>query len=198
MLASWAAMLAEEFESPVVVEVVTEWARREQWPPRSAAELRKFCIEERDYRARQKQRALPPPAKPEPTQAQLVEAIERQKAIEHQNLRYARGAAYRAGRLAEFDREHGITWPSNLRPVTPAETRRESLQQWAREANERGRLRQQQRLDHLPRGMPLAAGEGMAPAEKDRLRRDSLKRERHEGDEFDQWLAGRKLHGEGR
>ena len=94
-----------EFGSGVVQEACAEWRRSETRRP-LPADIRKLCAEERDRREWRATRALPPPA-PVPTQRQLDAAEERRLAIAINDMRYARGDAYRAGKLAEWDAANG-------------------------------------------------------------------------------------------
>jgi hypothetical protein len=90
-----------EFGSGVVQEACAEWRRSETRRP-LPADIRKLCQEERDRRQWRATRALPAPA-PVPTQRQRDHAEERRLAEAINTMRYARGDAYRAGKLAEWD-----------------------------------------------------------------------------------------------
>jgi len=90
-----------EFGSGVVQEACAEWRRAENRRP-LPADIRKLCQEERDRREWRETRALPPPA-PVPTQRQRDNAEEWRLSEAINTMRYARGEAYRAGELAEWD-----------------------------------------------------------------------------------------------
>ena len=94
-----------EFGSGVVQVACTEWRRTEHRRP-LPADIRKLCQEERDRREWRATRALPPPS-PVPTQRQRDDAEERRLALAINEMRFARGDAYRAGKLAEWDATNG-------------------------------------------------------------------------------------------
>jgi hypothetical protein len=96
----WIDDLAE-FGPSVVETACTEWRRAEHRRP-LPSEIRKLCAEERDNRAWRATRALPAPV-PVMTQRQIDQAEERRLALELNELRYARGDAFRRGDLAQWE-----------------------------------------------------------------------------------------------
>jgi hypothetical protein len=100
----WIDDLAE-FGPSVVETACTEWRRAEHRRP-LPSDIRVLCAEEWDRRAWRATRALPPPA-PVLTQRQIDEAEERRLHVAINELRYARGDAFRRGALAEWDAVNG-------------------------------------------------------------------------------------------
>lgn len=100
-----------EFDLDVVRDACAEWRRRDENKRPTPGQIRKICFDEQQERRTTSQRSLESQQDGGTWPSWLYDIwgpastgrIERQKALDMQQERYARAQAYRDGKLAEFD-----------------------------------------------------------------------------------------------
>jgi hypothetical protein len=102
--AAWLSGLAQ-FDAEVVIGSCREWWESQTRRP-VLADIVRLCRENQNDANWRRDRALPAPARIS-TAVERAADDERRLALKINEMRYARGDAYRAGRLAEWDAEHG-------------------------------------------------------------------------------------------